>query len=59
MKTIFSCFKYGECITSISTTTKQVLTFVKTVLTSTILSVNFYTQQKSKHDYYKRITFDY
>ena len=29
-----------------TSTTKQVLTFVKTVLTSTLLSVNFYTSTK-------------
>ena len=38
IKTFFPCFKHGECIMSIPTsTTKQVLTFVKTVLTSTVL----------------------
>ena len=37
-KNCFSCFKHGECIKSVPTSTaKQVLTFVKTVLTSTIL----------------------
>ena len=42
-KNCFSCFKHGECIMGIPTgTTKQVLTFVKTILTGTILQVNFY-----------------
>ena len=37
-KNCFLCFKHGECLMSITTsTTKQVLTFVKTLLTSTIL----------------------
>ena len=37
-KNCFLCFKHGDCIMSIRTSAaKQVLTFVKTVLTSTIL----------------------
>ena len=48
-KNCFSCFKHGECIMSILTSaTKQVLTFVKTVLTCTISEVNFYTSTKIK-----------
>ena len=38
MKTVFWCFKLGECVMSILTdTTKEVLIFVKTILTGTIL----------------------
>ena len=49
-KNCFSCFKHEECVKSMqlpTSTTNQVLKFVKTVLTSTILC-KFYTSTKIK-----------